>query len=160
MSKKKTIATIILSLLGGVLYRSGGMGKEKNTKPKWIPMWMRQTKTRDCGVPLLACLLLWIWGLHHWILIPTFFLMFGAQLSYFKKKDTDAKWFNWLFVGLAFSISVLPVSIYVHYWQGFLYRTLIVTVFTTLWSQFIDLDWLEEGGRGIIQIVTLPLILT
>ena len=149
MSKKKKISLIILSSLGAVLYRLGGLGKPFNTK------------VRDCGVPTVACLLLWIWGLHNWIvLVITALFMFSAQLSYFKKKGTDAKWHNWVFVGLAFSACVLPITIYVGHWNGFFLRSLIVTVFTTLWSQFIDLDWLEEGGRGLIQIITLPLLLT
>jgi hypothetical protein len=97
-------------------------------------------------------------GHWHWILIICWGLMFGAQTTYFKKKGTDATWVNWLFVGLAFSVAMLPFSIVSGNLLGFVYRSIAVTAFTVLWSHFIGKDWLEEGGRGFIQIITLPLL--
>lgn len=144
----KWLITGGLALVGGLLYRLGGYGPPFNTK------------FRDLGIPTIAVICLWVWGYHHWSLIPTFGLMFAAQTSYFKKKGTDAKWFNWLFVGLAFSLSSIPISVYVRYPLGFFYRTLVVTTLTVLWSQFVGNDWVEEFGRGFIQIITLPILLT
>lgn len=137
------ISTIILSILSGVLYHLGGS---------------IQTKIRDLGVP--SCMLVWVLlnGLWHWSIILCFGLMFAAQTTYFKKKGTDAQWYNWLLVGLAFSLSMFPYAITGH-WVGLIYRTCVVTSFTVLWSEMMGKAWVEEGGRGFIQICTLPLIL-
>ena len=138
-------STIILSICSAFLYRMGGYF---------------QTKIRDFGVP--SCVILWflINNYYNLILIPIFFLIFLSQTSYFKKKGTDAKWYNWIFVGLAFSLSLIPIPIISGNWLGFIYRTLLVTIFTTIWSESISNDVVEESGRGFVQIATLPLLLT
>ena len=137
---------IVLSILGGILYRLGGRGEPFNTK------------YRDFGIPTIMVLLMTILSGWHWSFIACALLMFAAQTSYFKKKGTDAKWWNWLFVGLAFSACMIPYAWGKGIWIGFIYRSIIVTGFTILWSQFIDNDFWEESGRGFIQIITLVLL--
>ena len=140
------INLIFWSILSAVLYRLGGWGHGFNTK------------VRDLGVPSCMMAYMAISGHYtHWLWL-CFILMFGAQTTYFKKDGTDAYWYNWLFVGLAFSISLLPFSTATGHWLGLLYRTLAVTAFTVLWSQLNGKAWIEESGRGFIQIITLPLL--
>lgn len=141
------VTAVILSILAGGLYRAGGYGPPFNTK------------VRDFGVPSCMIAYFAITGNWHWVLILCFGLMFGAQTSYFKRKGWDAFWFNWLYCGLAFSIALLPYAAVTGHWMGFGLRTLTVTIFTVLWSEFIGWDDAEEFGRGFIQIITLPLLL-
>lgn len=143
---KAALGLTVLTTIGAVFYRLGGYGHGFNTK------------VRDLGIPL--CALIWFYwsGVFILAVLPCLVMMFAAQTTYFKKKGTDAKWYNWLFVGLAFSISYLPYSLVVGNVSGFMVRTVIVTVFTVLWSEFVGKDTWEEMGRGAIQIVTLPLL--
>jgi len=140
------ISLILLSALSAILYRLGGWGHGFNTK------------VRDMGVPTCMILYMSLAGHWHWILIVCWGLMFGAQTTYFKKKGSDAKWFNWLFVGLAFSFSMAPYLFISGNITGFVLRCVIVTVFTVAWSEFIGKAWIEESGRGFIQIIALPLL--
>jgi hypothetical protein len=139
--------TGILSGLAAVLYRLGGIGLPFNTK------------FRDLGVPFCMLAFFLFSGIWNWWLLLCWGLMFAAQTTYFKKKGTDAQWYHWLFCGLAFSFCMLPYSWAAGHWLGFTYRFFAVTTLTTIWSQAISIDWLEEGGRGFIQIITLPLLL-
>lgn len=134
----------ILSIVSAVFYRAGGTSLG--------------TKWRDFGVPSCMIAYFLLTGQFHWILILCFGLMFAAQTTYFKPRGTDAQWYHWLFVGLAFSFSMLPYALTTGHIPGFIFRTAIVTIFTLLWSEYIGKDWLEEGGRGLIQVITLPLL--
>lgn len=138
--------TIWLSFISGLLYRAGGYGPPFNTK------------FRDLGVP--SIMLIYFWTTGHWdsSLWLCFLLMFGAQTSYFKEKGSNAQWINWFWVGMAFSVAMLPYSIHTGQWPGFFWRSLAIIPFTILWSEFIGWDDLEEFGRGAIQIVTLPIL--
>ena len=142
----KIIVTIILSVLAGIAYRFGGSANGK----RWV---------RPFGVALCACLELAMLGYFHWALILCFGAFYGLSTTYFKKKDTDARWFNWVFVGLALSIAVLPIVIVYGDWLGFLIRTIVCTGLIVLWSETNGNAVWEEGGRGIIPIITIPLLL-
>ena len=137
----------VLAAIAAVLYRLGGIGLPFNTK------------LRDLGVPFCMLTFFLVVGAWNWWLLLCFSLMFAAQTTYFKKKGEDAKWYNWLMVGVAFSVCMLPYSIATQTWFGFFCRSAVVIIFTATWSESIDQDWLEEGGRGLIQIITLPLLL-
>lgn len=116
------------------------------------------TKIRDLGIPFLMVTYFLSNGLYGFWLPLCFILMFGAQTTYFKDKGEDAKWFNWLFVGLAFSFCMSPFVLVFGTWKGFGIRSIIVTGFTLGWSQLIGNADLEESGRGLVQIITLPLL--
>lgn len=153
---------ILLSLICGaasaVLYRMGGMGGEGRLKYPNLPKWFFDSKIRDLGLPTLMTAYYLSTRQLHWSLFICFMLMFGSLTTYWKRKGSDAKWFNWLFTGLGYSICMLPFAISSgHYW-GFIIRCLVVTATTVLWSQLIGKDWLEEGGRGFIINSTLWLI--
>lgn len=136
---------IFFSLLSSAFYRLGGTS------------W--GTKYRDWGVPTVMLWWFIFQGIENKWICLCWLLMFFAQTSYFKKDGTDARWHNWLLVGLAFSFALFPFSAAVGNIGGFVFRGLVVTAFTVSWSGFIGKAWLEEAGRGFIQIITLPLLL-
>lgn len=144
--KLQIIAILILAFLSAVLYRMGGSGKFN-------------TKVRDMGCTACLIAALIVLGFTHWSLLLAFGLQFGALTTYFKKKGKDAKFWNWLLVGLAYSLSALPIAFFYHDWIGFFIRTVALSGLIVLWSQLIGKDWLEEGGRGALIILTLPLLL-
>lgn len=139
-----------LSILSGFFYWVGGQSKDVI---KWA-----DTKVRDLGIPTIGVIIMTLLHGWHWIYLLCFFMIFGAQTTYFKKKGTDAKWYHWLFVGLAFSIAWISYAIVFHNWSGFLYRSIVVTIFTMIWSESISNDFAEELGRGFIQSITLFLL--
>jgi hypothetical protein len=149
----KTLVWILASAIAGLLYRLGGVGKPYDTK------------YRDLGVPLVGILLLWyLYPLYagwkeYLAYFLTFGLYFGSMTTYWKKKGTDARWYNWLFTGLGYSLAFLPFSFFSGLWLGFVIRTIIVAVATTLWSEKIGNVVWEECGRGVITTITIPLLL-
>jgi len=115
------------------------------------------TKWRDLGCPLMMVMTMSVWHHWHWSLIPSYGLMFGSLTTYFKKKGTDAKWYNWMLVGLALSMSMLPYAYFTHSWKWFWIRTSILTPAITLWSQLVGNAVVEEVGRGVFNNITLML---
>lgn len=148
----EVILSVVLTACSGVLYRLGGMGD---------PPWWKDTKVRDLGVPACGIGLLLV--LDHtqpwWTYFLSFGLAFGSMTTYFKGDGVDVKWYHWFLVGLAFGVSVLPYVITSGHWLGFLIRTLFLSAGITLWSEMVDKDWLEEGGRGVLFTSTIPFLL-
>ena len=101
---------LFFSCLSALLYRLGGWGHGFNTK------------VRDLGTPFCMIGYMILSGCWNGWLILCFLLMFGAQTTYWKKKGSDAKWFNWLFTGLAYSLAMLPYSLATGNISGFLIR--------------------------------------
>lgn len=156
---KNTVTLIVSTILGGILYRMGGAAGYN-------------TKFRDFGIPTVAVVvfLIFCWpkfDLTFLSLILTWGAIFAVQTTYWKKKGTDAKWYNWLFVGLGFSICWLPTVIaqsiwpsnglHAH-WLGFGIRSVICTALTVIVSELIGNAVWEENARGWVEIVTVPLI--
>ena len=142
----KIIGIICLSIISAITYRMGGSGNY----PRW---------TRGAGLAVCVCLSLLILGYHHWTILLCSGATYGLSTTYFKKSGTDANWFNWLFVGLGFSISILPIVLVYGLWIGFTVRTLVCTGLIILWSETNGNAVWEEGGRGTIPVITLPLLL-
>jgi hypothetical protein len=79
-----------------------------------------------------------------------------TETTYFKKKGTDAVWWNWVLTGICYSLIPLPL-VFTHqiHLSGLLIRGAILTPIITAWRLiFGDVDW-EEGGAGAWQILTL-----
>jgi hypothetical protein len=145
------IATILASVVAGILYRMGGAEGYN-------------TKFRDFGVPTVGIALMLVLYPHYdWKTLLAYFLTFGlyfgSMTTYWKKKGTDAKWWNWLLTGLGYSVAWLPFAICSGNWLGFALRSIVVSVGTMLWSEKIGNAVVEEIGRGVITTVTLPLLL-
>ena len=144
------IPWLIGSIICSILYRVGGSDLPLENK----------TKYRDAGCPLIACGLLaysqWPLTFIAWIgLILSFGLSWGAMTTYFKKKGTDAMWWNWLIVGLAFGVAFLPYAWATQQWIPFAIRAVATTILIMVWSQAIGWAVLEELGRGFIYCSTL-----
>ena len=149
-------------MINSCLYRAGGMGKELTANPTWMPMWMRNTKFRDFGCPTILTILLTLMFGWNWWLILCWFLLFGALTTYwddFSKHFKDQDLWCWIFVGLGYSISILPWVISTGAWIGFILRTLYLTTLTAVWSLSIDSAEWEEYGRGFLLVATLPLFM-
>lgn len=165
----KIIGTLILTILGGFLYRCGGAGKSG----KWYD-FLLNTKMRDFGLPTISVLLFLFlswpdFNITHFSLILTWGLLFAAQTTYWKKKGTDARWYNWAMTGLAYSIAWIltviaqnipghiPNSFHVT-WLGFLSRSIVCTALTVIVSELFGKVVYEENARGEVEIVTIPLL--
>jgi hypothetical protein len=88
-----------------------------------------------------------------------FGLLLGSLTTYFKKKGTDAKWYNWAITGFAYGASAFPIAWNTGRWAGFSIRCVVLSVSTSLWSQWMNNVVWEECGRGALIILTLPLLL-
>lgn len=140
------LGVILFSILSGISYRMGGSGN--------YPRWVREVGL--CSGMLSTMILL---GQLHWTLILCAGILYGLATTYFKKKGSDAKWWNWLLVGIAFSISMLPLVIAHHLWLGFTIRTVVCSGLIVFWSETNGNVVCEEFGRGVVPIITLPLLL-
>lgn len=135
------ISLLLASIGAGICYRLGGIGKP----------W--STKYRDLLVPLFICLAMPF----HWSIVICYVLSFGSMTTYWKKKGTDAQWWNWALTGFFYTLAYLPYFLCVSNIYHFLLSCILVTSLVTLWSQFIDIDWLEEFGRGFITALVIIL---
>lgn len=148
------IPMIALSVLGGILYRAGGIGKPYNTK------W------RDIGVPCVMLIAMSALGLWHWSLIPCFLLLVASLTTYNKwlgvllglGKD-DVHWPSWVITGGFYGLSMLPYAYFTEHWGTMGIRVIALAILICLWSEWIKIDWLEEGGRGFLIVATLALFL-
>ena len=148
----KILILLLLSVLSGIFYRMGGSDKFN-------------TKWRDIGVMLCAMLVLISFGGFVYNvktiagLVATAGLTFASLTTYFKRKDTDAYWFNWALVGLAFGLSALPFAFATQYWLGFILRTVFLSVTVCVWSEIQGNVVIEEVGRGVLFTASMPILL-
>lgn len=157
----KGVLTAALAALAGIFYRMGGSGNY----PRWV---------REVGVGCVLNFEFWVLGIWNW----GAFLCLGSvwiESTYFKIKG-KAGAFSWILVGVSFSIATLPwllwedlVSKRYSSWKGYTIRVFVCTVLTAFWQLYLSdkvAKWLkttkditDENGRGVIQIVTMPLLL-
>ena len=148
------IAVSISAIISGILYRAGGMGKDKDAKPKWIPMWLRFDKARDALCPLvLLGLVVFLFGFRlasWWAYLLFFGLSWGALSSYW---DEIFKEDNFYAHGLGIGLAGIPLIWCGVAWWIILARLTLCTVGMGLWSKFIKNDVAEEFGRGVLFII-------
>lgn len=140
----KDILAIFLATGAAILYRMGGSGNYARF-------------FRPLGIGFATTIILCLINLH-WSAILAGGASAGLSTTYFKKKGSEAKWFNWLFVGLAMSLAVIPWCLFNGHWIGFGIRTFVLTGLIILWCQSIGDAVLEELGRGFLIISTLLLL--
>ena len=143
------VTLLVFSIIGAILYRMGGASGY-------------DTKFRDIGIPTLVVLYLSLFVRDSISVVPfilsmlfTFGLVFASQTTYFKKKGEPARWWNWVLVGLANGIALVPFVLVSHSYFSLCVRTLMCVVFITYWSVKVDDAVKEELGRGFIIIATL-----
>lgn len=157
----KALLILLLAILAGACYRYGGWEGGKR--------WVREVGVGLCLV--LGFVVLNLFNLGSLLCLGSVWI----ETTYFKKKGTDANWFNWLLVGLSFSVATLPWLIcntITHrplHLIGYGIRVVVCAVFTVIWEEswspivaslfHTTTDITDECGRGAIQILTLPLLL-
>jgi len=152
----KFIEILILSLLSACAYRAGGMGKEADAKPTWMPMWMRQSWVRDWLCPM--CVLAPVFPGFNMELI-WWLLAYGATggmlTTYWDWLfKYDNFWFSGFMVGLA-GLFLIGLN---QPWMPLVGRSLLLAILWGGWSALIGKDWLEEYGRGFFLVLTMGLI--
>ena len=148
----KFVIILIATILSAILYRLGGSAK----KGDWLDI-LRNTKTRDLGCPLVALLVLLMFGIHaQWYIhLIAFLLMFGACTTYW---DWLFGYDNFYAHGLAIGLAYLPYLLIIP-WYLILARAVIMSLFMGFWCNYFTSDIIEEGGRGAIITATLPILL-
>lgn len=140
-----------LAIISGLLYRAGGKGKPFHTT------------CRDAGCPAIALLTLYLSGVHGpwWAFVLSFGALWGALTTYHKWasrlffKDDEVHAPSWFMTGLVYGLAFF---LFFGYWKMMLARSLVLAVFTCIWSEAIgDATW-EEFGRGFLLTMTVPLM--
>jgi hypothetical protein len=90
------------------------------------------------------------------VLSTTYFARLNPLIG---KPKEDKGWWNWMLVGIALSLAILPLHWAFGHWLGFAIRSIVLTAGITAWSQFQGNAVKEELGRGFLVIFTLPLSL-
>lgn len=136
----------LFAILGFILYRMGGSAGY-------------DTKWRDIGIPVCLIPLTLILGLpiNSWFWLSEI-LLFASLTTYWKKKGTDARWYNWAMVGLGVGLAGIPYSVSIGSCGGVWLRPPLLALLITLWSEFNDDVVLEEGGRGFLIIFSWALL--
>lgn len=149
----EAVVLVLMSAVAGVLYRMGGASGYN-------------TKYRDLGIPIVGILLLLGYGsithtswVNNTVLCITFILMFASQTTYFKKKGENSRWCNWMLVGLANGLALIPYGIMVGQLEEAILRTWLLAIGITIWSEVNDDAVWEEVGRGVLIVLTLGLLL-
>lgn len=148
----KLLGWLGLSVLSAILYRMGGSDKYKT-------LW------RDIGCALCLLLLLillggFVYNIKTLICLAlTTLLTYGSLTTYFKKKGTDVKWYNWIIVGVMWGVAALPYAYATQHWWGAILRTMFLGVAVCVWSEFEGNAVKEELGRGFLLVSSVPLLL-
>ena len=140
-----------LSICSAIAYALGGMGGA----------WWKNTKVRDWGTPVCALSILYIYGvpLPIWVTVVTFILMWAALSTYCTPKDQeDVYAINWTCTGLLYGLTSIGVAFTTKHWMGFWLRVATLGLLIPLWSVKTNKAWLEEGGRGFLFAITMPLL--
>jgi hypothetical protein len=150
----------LAAVISAILYRAGGMSKDKTAKPTWIPVFMRKSWVRDWLCPaVLLGLVGTCWGLEwaFWWVYAIFYGLSGAALScywsFFKYHDPPVEEDNFFLHGLGCGLAGIPLIWAGVPWYIILLRTVICAIGMYLWSKWISVDWQEEMGRGALFIL-------
>jgi hypothetical protein len=143
---------IIMSILGGLFYRLGGLGKPFSTLYRDLgvsgiivaEMCLRTRINPIVGLVLLVC-----WG-----------LMYASLTSYryFLPKPKDYNGLYYSLHGFMISFACFPFALLTHHWLGFGLRCVVCAAGVGLWSHLISNDTAEESGRGFILCISTPLL--
>jgi hypothetical protein len=88
----------------------------------------------------------------------SFLLTWGALTTYWKKKGTDARWFNWLAHGAGVGLAAIPFAWIGISWWLILIRAIVLGLTIMIWSENNDNAVKEELGRGFLIVATLPIL--
>ncbi len=166
------LIVLIATILCMILYRAGGQGKGVDDKPKWMPMWLRESWVRDWLIPGV-CLLALTNSIHFnlicWVI---FYGLTGGALTLYwdDSKNKILGWIcskiNWMYPkdnywlsGFIVGIATLPLIFCGMLWYMVLVRAILLAVLWGGWCAIFSKDTTEEYGRGAFIALTLPLLL-
>jgi len=146
--------TLMGCILSGVLYRLGGAAK----KGDWLD-FLRNTKTRDWGCPLVIIGMANLFGISiawYWQLL-SFGLMWAALTTYW---DEIFGYDNFYAHGLMVGLACVPFAIAFGGWIWFwlIIRAIILGAMMGIWCDIFSYDITEEVGRGAFIALTLPVL--
>jgi hypothetical protein len=152
------IILVILGIFSGIVYRAGGAD------------WGKTTLWRDLGVPAICLTSLSYIGrsaLHGPTMLKlgvfiTSFLLFWAALTtyrYFLPKPKDYKFIHYALHGFFCGLAFLPFMTLGIHWYWILLRAMILFVTVGTWSAYTDQVDFDEGGRGVLFAITIPLLI-
>ena len=155
MTKKKTLAVIVASILGAILYRLGGWKRPFRT-------WMR-----DWLIPPLAYGLLYYLktpvDLVGWLMILPAIALTGAAMTTYL--DSIFGYDNFYAHGFLIGLGAFPMFWYGSAWWIILVRAIILALFMgglNWWVHKYKIpksDWVEELSRGFAIVISVPLLL-
>ena len=152
------IRILPFAILSALFYRLGGWGGEGRIACPNLRKWLFDTKARDVGCALLAVDYMLIRTFLPWyIYLTSFLLLFGALTTYWDFVPFNKGQDNFWMVGFMYALAFFPFAFYLG-WLPLLYRVVMMTAFTGMWSYGIGKAWIEEAGRGFFIIITLPII--
>jgi len=148
---------LLIALLAGLFNRIGGMGG----------YWWANGKVRDWGVPACAIGAMMVLGIScsWWVWCIFFLLAWGALSTYNDRWWTyGIDFWEWVLTGFSYGLAALPIAISTGKYLGFAIRCGILAAFMPFsnklqWKLFHDDTDGVEGSRGIMYILTLPLLL-
>ena len=177
MNALQVIGLTVITILSAICYRLGGGGKcawEKWKEDfKNIPKWLFNTKVRDFGCAILTALaILLFWrpadALAWWMLGLSTFILFGALTTYnkwfqayiFGYPKEDVYWPSWTITGFFYGLAVLPLAFAWGgiFWSHIVFRAVILSILTVLWSEINSEVVFEECGRGAFIPLTVPIL--
>jgi len=151
----KVAIWLLACVVSAILYRAGGMSKDADAKPTWIPMWIRNSWCRDWLCP--ACVygsLLLFWQPSSslgWILLLICYPLLGGALSTYW--DFVFKFDNYWFSGFMCGVAAFPLIFCGIAWWLILVRAIFLALSWGLWSKYQDVDYIEEFGRGFFLVI-------
>lgn len=155
------IYIILLALLAGLLYRLGGSAKNG----KWND-FLKNTKTRDAGCPLLALIALWLlvgFKLSYWwAYLLTFGLSWGAVSTYFSfliEPEDDVTAIEWAVTGLIYGVAAFPLYWTGVHWYAIAGRSIALGVAIMWLRERTGKVLKEERGSGILYILSTYILL-
>jgi len=138
---------VALAILTAILYRMGG----SDEYPKAV---------RRFGCPITVLASLYILGIHGpwWAYLVSYLALYGALTTYhdYLTDDGSENWICWLMTGLVYGLAMFP---FFALWKMVLARSLVLAVFTCIWSEGQSDPVWEELGRGFLLGITIPILI-
>jgi len=153
------ILAAVAMVINAFLYRFGGCSvAEGNQKYPWVPSWMFNSKTRDCGVSLItvAWMALCYPAVAWFIYVITFGASWGMLSTYW---DFLFGYDNFWFHGFMIGVAKLGFAIVTGMWLGFAIHCVVLALAMGTVSALSGNVDVEELGRGAATGLTLPLMM-
>lgn len=138
-----------LTAICATLYRMGGAAG-------YSKAWRR------FGCPVIILLGCFAVGIRAawWQWLLAYGLQYGSLTTYFEvDKNDDTNWYEWILTGAITALAIFPLMFGSGLWLPMVYRIIVLSAFTTIWSEAISNAVLEELGRGVLLVGTLLIFL-